>query len=436
MIVNFSVQNFGSIKDRQTLSFEADKSTHLEDHYIIRATGGLRLLKLALIYGANASGKTTILKAIEFLRDLVLKPAEKKTDNLEFSPFLFNLETPKQNSIISIDFIQNEVRYFYEIELNKNAISREELNFFNPNKANVFKRTTDIKKQYTEITFGSKIKKDKTIEKNLEANTLWNNTVLGGYLKTNVDIKELKEAVDWFKNYLRPLIFTKTQLEGFVTSKIDNGEVSKLDVINILKKADFHISDIVIQEEEKEIPDGLIDFLKRQLKDSPNEVKKLEEKGKVTSVNIEFEHTVNQVAYSLPLEMESQGTRRFYGFAGLLSLLIKNSVAFPIDELEASLHPELYVHFLLSFLINSKKSQIIATTHNREILTNKDIFRNDTIWFTDKSETCATELYSLSDFDSSVVRDTSNIFNAYKTGKLGGTPNLGDYYIDISNEKI
>jgi AAA15 family ATPase/GTPase len=435
MIVNFSVQNFGSIKDKQTLSFEADKSTHLEDHYIISATGGLRLLKLALIYGANASGKTTILKAMEFLRDLVLEPAEKKTDNLEFSPFLFDSDTPKQNSIISIDFIQNEVRYFYEVELNKNAISREELNFFNPNKANVFKRTTDINKQYTEITFGSKIKKDKTIEKNLEANTLWNNTVLGGFLKTNIDIKELKEAVDWFKNYLRPLIFTKTQLEGFVTSKIDKGEVSKLDVINILKKADFHISDIVIQEEEKEIPDGLIDFLKRKLKDAPNEVKKLEDKGKITSVNIQFEHTVNQVAYSLPIEMESQGTRRFYGFAGLLSLLINNSVAFPIDELEASLHPELYIHFLLSFLINSKKSQIIATTHNREILTNKDIFRNDAIWFTDKSETCATELYCLSDFDSSVVRDTSNIFNAYKTGKLGGTPNLGDYYIDISNEK-
>jgi AAA15 family ATPase/GTPase len=179
MIVNFSVQNFGSIKDKQTLSFEADKSNHLEDHYIINANGGLRLLKLALIYGANASGKTTILKAMEFLRCLVLEPAEKKTDNLEFSPFLFDSETPKQNSIISIDFIQNDVRYFYEIELNKNAISREELNFFNPNKANVFNRTTDINKQYTEITFGSKIKKDKTIEKNLEANTLWNNSVLG-----------------------------------------------------------------------------------------------------------------------------------------------------------------------------------------------------------------------------------------------------------------
>jgi AAA15 family ATPase/GTPase len=434
MIVNFSIQNFGSIKDKQTLSFEADKSTHLEDHYVIGTTGGLRLLKLALIYGANASGKTTILKAIEFLRDLVLEPAEKKTDSLEFSPFLFDSETPKQNSIISIDFIQNDVRYFYEVELNKNAISREELNFFNPNKANVFKRTTDIDKQFTEITFGSKIKKDKTFEKTLESNTLWNNTVLGGFLKTNIELNELKETTDWFKNYLKPLIFTRTELEGYVTSRIDKTEIEKDLVVSILKKADFNISDILIQEEEKDIPNGFLEFIEKQLKSPDEKIKELKNKGKITSVNLEFEHTVNNEKYSLPFEFESQGTRRYYGFAGLLSLLIKNSVAFPIDELEASLHPELYIHFLLSFLINSKKSQIIATTHNREILTNKDIFRNDAIWFTDKSETCATELYSLADFGSSVVRDTSNIFNAYKTGKLGGTPNLGDYYINIDDE--
>jgi hypothetical protein len=311
-------------------------------------------------------------------------------------------------------------------------VVNETLNFYNPNKANVYKRTTDINNQFTEIKFGSKIKIDKTIEKNLEANTLWNNTVLGGFIKTNVDVKELKEAVEWFKNYLRPLIFTKTQLEGFVTSKIDKGELSKLDVINILKKADFHISDIVIQKEEKEIPDGFIEFVKNQLKAPDNEVKKLEEKGKITSVNIEFEHTVNQTKYTLPIEMESQGTRRFYGFAGLLALLIKKSTAFPIDELESSLHPDLYMHFILSFLLNTDKSQIIATTHNREILDNKDVFRNDAIWFTHKNEKCSTELFSLADFDSSIVRNTTNIYNAYKSGKLKATPNLGDNFIDLS----
>jgi len=431
MIINFSIQNFGSVKDKQTLTFEADKSDHLESSYIIH-TGGKRLLKIALIYGANASGKTTILKALEFLRDLVLEPETKKTDELDFQPFLFDSETPNQNSVINIEFIANDTKYFYEVEFFRKAVVNETLNFYNPNKANVYKRTTDINNQFTKIKFGNKIKIDKTIEKNLEANTLWNNTVLGGFLKTNVDVKELKEAVEWFKKYLRPLIFTKTQLEFFVTSKIDKGELSKLDVINILKKADFHISDLIIQEDEKEIPDGLIDFLKAQTKDSPDTVKKLEEKGKITTMKIEFEHTVNQSRYTLPIEMESQGTRRFYGFAGLLALLIKNSTAFPIDELESSLHPDLYTHFILSFLLNTDKSQIIATTHNREILDNKDVFRNDAIWFTDKNEKCSTELFSLADFDSSIVRNTTNIYNAYKSGKLKATPNLGDNFIDLN----
>ena len=139
MIISFSIQNFGSIKDKQTLSFEADKSTHLEDYYIIKGNDGLRLLKLALIYGANASGKTTVLNALAFLREIVLNPVEKKTDILAFQPFVFDTQTPKQNTILTIDFVWNDIRYSYEVEFNKNAVYKEELYFFNPNKASVYK---------------------------------------------------------------------------------------------------------------------------------------------------------------------------------------------------------------------------------------------------------------------------------------------------------
>lgn len=429
MIINFSLQNFGSVKDKQTLTFEADKSEHLNDYYIINKSG-FRLLKLALIYGANASGKTTILNGLEFLRDIVLEPEEKKTDELEFKPFLFDEQTPNETSILSIDFLQNGIRYDYEVEFMEQAIASEKLDNYNPKKANIFTRKTDLKNQFSEIKFGSKIKKDKTFKKTLESNTLWNNTVLGGYLKTNIDFIELNEAVDWFSNYLKPLVYTRTKLEGFVTSIIDDKEIQKKDVISILKKADFHISDILIQEEDEELPEGFIDFVEK-LEISNDRVDKLKEEGKITSVKIDFEHTVNGKRYSLPIDLESQGTRRYYGFAGLLALLIKNNNIIPIDELESSLHPDLYIQFILSFLVNSQESQILATTHNREILDNKDLFRNDAIWFTNKSENCSTQLYSLADFDTSVVRDTTNVLNAYKSGKLKGKPNLGDYYIDL-----
>jgi len=405
MIVNFSIQNFGSVKDKQTLSFEADKSKHLEDYYVIPAVGGLRLLKLGLIYGANASGKTTILKALDFFIDLVINPLVKKTEELKFKPFLFDSETPKQNTILSLEFIQNNVRYFYEIEFNQKAIVKELLNVYNPNKSNVFTRTTDFETQFTSIKFGSKIKIDKTSVKILETNTLWNNTVMGGYLKTNIDCKELKDTADWFRKSFST-ISTELRIEKSMPLFINRNILKPEFILNFLKKADFNISGIDI---EKELEGN--------------------------SEKIVFEHTINNEKYILPSELESQGTMRYFGFSGILYLLINRIVIIPIDELEASLHPDLFTHFLLTFLVNSKQSQLIATTHNREILNNKDIFRNDAIWFTDKSKNSATELYSLADFDSSVIRDTSNVYNAYKIGKLGAVPNLGDYYIDTENEK-
>jgi hypothetical protein len=430
MIVNFSIQNFGPIRDKQVLSFEAEKSTQLEDYYIIHSSG-LRLLKLALIYGANASGKTTILNALEFLRDLVLEPVKKKTDPIVFEPFLFDSQTLKQNSILSIDFLQNSIRYIYEVEFNKKAIVREELTFYNPNKANVFRRTTDLDKQFTDIRLGPKVKKNKTFEKTLESNTLWNNTVLGGFLKTNIELPELNEVIDWFNNYLMPVIYTSTDLQNYVRARIENSEIDKNSVIRILQKADFNISDIIINEEKNEIPENVQKMLAAI--ELPQE--RIDKLINTPAKKINFEHTIYDVKYALPFELESEGTQRYFGFAGILSLLVNQSIAIPIDEIESSLHPDLFTHFLLAFLVNSKNSQAIATTHNREILNNKDIFRKDAIWFTDKSETCATELYSLSDFDSSVIRDTSSVYNAYKIGKFGGVPHLGDYYIDLADEK-
>ena len=429
MIINFSIQNFGPIKDKQTLSFEADKSTHLEDAYIINV-GKTRLLKLALIYGANASGKTTILEALDFLRDLVLYPEDKKTDSLDFEPFLFDVNTPNEPSVLSIDFFQKNIKYSYEVEFIKKAIVREELNFYNPRKANVYRRTTNMSNQFSEITFGSKLNIDMALDKTLVANTLWNNTVLGGYLKTNIDFKELQNVIDWFEIYLQPLILTRSDLERYVTTNINSGEFLKSAVVEILKKADFHISDIKLHEEEEVLHDSIYEFLKKQAEELKGGIKSAEIVRKMKAISLKFEHTVNQSTYSLPFELESSGTRRYYGFAGLLTQLINNSAMLAIDELESSLHPDLYEHFIISYLMNSKESQIIASTHYRDILNNKNIFRNDAIWFTDKSENCATELYSLADFDSSVVRDTSNVLNAYKSGKLGATPNTGDYYID------
>lgn len=410
MIVNFSIQNFGSIKDKQTLSFEADASKHLEDTYVVH-TAGKRLLKLALIYGANASGKTTVLKALDFLRDLVVNPKEKKTDILHFDPFLFDAQTPLQPTQLSIEFVHEEVCYQYEIAFTRQAIISEALYIDTFEKVLVYSRTTDIEEQLTKISFGDKITLDKNAQQTLELNTLWNNTVLGGFLKTNINLEEFRRVADWFGNYLKSIVAPDTKLDTYITNEIDDEKITKEEILEILKKADFNISDMIIRKKEEFVQKYLPRFFKVQIE------------GRII-----FQHKIDNVFYSLPMEKESEGTKRFYGFAGLLALLIKTPTIFPIDELESSLHPDLYTHFLLLFLQNAQHSQLIATTHNRELLGDTDIFRNDVIWFTDKGEDCATELYSLADFDTSAIK---NILNAYKIGKFSGVPRLFDTFIDL-----
>jgi len=148
---------------------------------------------------------------------------------------------------------------------------------------------------------------------------------------------------------------------------------------------------------------------------------------------VKFRYKIGKKLFDLDYSYESAGTKRYYQLAGLLDLLIRNEIIVPIDEIESSLHPDSIKHFLLTFLANSKESQLIATTHFRELLMEKNIFRNDVIWFTEKKVDGSTDLYSLTDFDSSVVRNTSSIYNAYKIGKLGAIPNLDDYYLDFNN---
>ena len=407
MLVNFSVENFGPIRDKQTLSFEAQKGSHLEDEYVINANG-LRLLKFAIIFGANASGKSTIIEALRFLYDLILYPNEKKSDELDFAPFLFDETSCKKNTILSIDFLQNGARYYYSVEFNWTHIVSEELFLIGKNerKTNVFKRSTDSQKQVSKIKFGREFKISKPAMEILELYTLWNTTVLSSFTKVNLEQKELKDSTDWINNHL---FWTNTPDDDFsdmVTDFIDSGFIKKEKVLEIIQKADFNI----------------IDILYKELKTSESD-------GTTKEFDIRTIHKVKNNSYPLPFGMESDGTKRFYSLAGLLEMARVEPNLLAIDEIDASLHPDLVIHFLLMFMENVKQSQLIVTTHNREILDDKNLFRNDAIWFTNKNEDGAAELYSLDDFDSAVIRNTSNILNAYKSGKLKAIPKTKDFYL-------
>ncbi|MCD6319517.1 MAG: ATP-binding protein, partial [Candidatus Desulfofervidaceae bacterium] len=264
-------------------------------------------------------------------------------------------------------------------------------------------------------------------------NTLWNNTVLGAYLKTNLALEELQDVIDWFKNKLKPIITPRTELFSFIFDKLEKERIDKTRILKLLKKADFWVNDIVINEETEKVTNKILERLKIILPEK--DVKQIEKQGEITIKELLFKHSVNNQEFILPLEEESAGTQRYYELCGILDMMLNNEIIVPIDELESSLHPDLIKHFLLMFLKNAKNSQLIAATHHRELLMERDILRKDAIWFTERKKNGSADLYSLADFDTSKIRKTSSIYNAYKIGKLGAVPNLKDFYLDIENEK-
>jgi len=227
------------------------------------------------------------------------------------------------------------------------------------------------------------------------------------------------------------MISPKIDLKNYVSDRIESGEINKNNVISILNKADINISNIKIDPLDIEIQEKDLEQIfsfksNKQFIDRINETLKKRRK-------IVFQHQVEEgKKYLLSYNEESAGTQRYYQLGGFLDLIIRNESILPIDELESSLHPDLLKFFILVFLVNSKNSQIIATTHTRELLMERDILRNDAIWFTDKKTDGSTDLYSLADFDSSVVRNASSIYNAYKIGKLGAKPNLFDEDFELN----
>ena len=433
MIIDFSVSNFGPIREEQILSFEATSDDSLNDYYIIEPMPGLRILKLLVIYGPNASGKSTFLKALEFLRSLNVDPVKAKSETLGFEPFLFDKQSKERTSVFKLNFIANKARYSYEVEFTREYILKEKLQYAPKGRmADLYMRETDTEKKLSKVSFGSTVKASSKDIDLIEGNTIWNSTVIGAFNKTNVNIPELQHVLNWFQETLMEGVGPGTDLLDWTTERVDENVFFKESVIELIKKADIQISGVDVHKKERKLSNEVISRLSSIL--PSNEMKDLSTTKSVKTIDLIFKHLIRdskgkEDLYDLPKELESRGTLRYYGLSGILSTVISQNKIVTIDELETSLHPDLMKHFLLMFLANSTQSQIAITTHNLFLLEEREILRNDAIWFTQKKDNGTTDLYSLSDFDTSTIRKNSSIINSYKTGKLGAKPELGNIFI-------
>lgn len=436
MIIDYSISNFRSIRDKQTLSFEATKNTHLEDYFIVKK-GKYRILKIATIIGANASGKSNMLKALYMFPKLLLKPCKDKTSIIEYDKFALDIECKSIPSTMSVNFIVGEVRYFYEVTFDNKIVHSEVLKcqpFDAQKEHTVYQRTTEMESLVSSFKWGDNYR---SVENTriLSGNLLYNRTLFGAYLNSNVDISWMNSILDWLDDYIMPLVTTGDQhIRDYVTKRLESSDIDKQVLISQIKKADVGVCDLNIEKKKERLESDLVDAL---LGDNnvPSEMKEhLKTDPTRTILNVFLSHNGYQGIVPFNFREESGGTQRYYELTGLLMLLIREPHILAIDELECRLHPDLYQHFITTYLLNSKNSQLVLSSHMREFLADKDLFRDDSVWIAEKRDTGDTELYSLADFDTDTLRGVSSRYNAYRAGRLGGIPRLGDTFVELNSE--
>ena len=400
MILEFSVKNFLSFKEKVTFSMIANSNKELNDNYV--EIGGNKVLKSAAIYGANASGKSNLFKILTLVV-LMLRSSNSVDINakLPLIPFKLDKGSVNKPSEFEIKFILDETRYVYGFIADKDKIYDEYLYYYpNGRETKIFDRTNINEYSYTQ--------KDEKILREIEAKNAQNKFFLA--TATNWNFDKTKAAY----NFLTNGIGTCNNLEILKNMAYKmyetNPDYLKDFAIDFLQKADFNIEDYQISQIDVpgEFLTAIPEFITKTLPDKPK------------AYQVLFKHK-NSDNY-LSIDEESLGTQMIFAFIPFLADSLKNKKVLIIDELDKSLHPFLVQYIVEIFNdaeINKNGSQLIFNTHDTNLL-DLNILRRDQIWFTEKnSETGESDLYSLSDFS---VRKQENVEKGYKLGRYGAVP--------------
>lgn len=417
MIQEFKVKNYRSIASEQTLSFEATEDTLGEDYQVKTMTDGTRLLRFAAIFGANASGKSNILKALNFVLDFIKSDKDVKKDESvddDIAPFKFSGEYRSRNSVFSLTFYERDKKFKYELEVNRHVVAFEKLEIYkSEGPSYIFKR--ELIDGETVIEFNPSLNIDSQLESDFKRYTLKNISVFNALHYVNSGIDEMEE------------IFRHLRLDNSasITSILGTPD-KKPFVLKIIKEADLNISDINIKKEK--FPDEFITHVMDSKEISPEIKKRISESPFNTRVS--FSHYAidangNEDYEEMEDDDESKGTLNAVGFSALIYDVLKNNSFFTDDEFERSFHPELMKKLIYDFLNQGNStSQLLITTHYDPLMEeiDKGNLRPDSFWFTEKKKDASTELYALTDFNG--INTLSSIREAYRTGQLGALPNI------------
>lgn len=419
MLLQFNFKNFKSFREETTLDMSATGISEFKNHIV--QIGNEKVLPIAAIYGANASGKSNVIEAFRFMSEYVAYSfafgGDDSSENEQFEtlkpkPFLFDKNTKNQESKFEVYFVSSEESgsklYNYGFTVNDEGVQEEWLNYKAKSSRGDYKRIfyrTGDKLSLDGIPKPSR----ENIEVSLEKEALI--VSLGAKLK----IVKLKQIRDWFlsnefADFGRPeenYFLSRRLPEGFV----DKNEVQK-KVVDFISSFDTSIIGFKV-----EVIDGKKENGSTRVK--VDAVHKMTESDELTTI---------------PLHMESAGTLKMFALYPMLQEVLENGGVFFVDELNARLHPLLVRTFIIAFLnpdINKKKAQLVFTSHDSWQL-NNNILRRDEIWFAEKDDFGVSTLYSLSDFsddEGDKIRKDENYEKNYLLGKYGAIPRMKHFNI-------
>ena len=431
MIAEFKIRNFYSLRDEQTLSFIPTNDDSSRDIYTEEVAEGVSLLKIACIYGSNASGKTNILKALDFFSRFMVDDSLNKGDEIGVVPFLLDNVSKNERTQFEMTFYLNREKYKLNLVLDNKVIYEETLQVYSSVQPTLlYKRTYNAEKNATDIVFGGKVGLVKKSREAIDGNTINNRTVIAAFGKSNVEKSKLNLVYEFFSQRIAPIMYPQSSLMSFTKRRITKDKDGRLKkfILHFLKASDFNISDFAIHEEEVSITPEM----ELMIKNTPGMSEKAKEeilnKGTLQSDEMFFAHHTSNGDKELDEELESRGTKRYMGLATILYDLLVRGAVLPVDEIETSIHYELLSYFIKVFLVNSKRGgQLIVSTHDINLL-DEDYIRRDVIWFTDKNDCGETQLIRLSTLG---LHKTLSVYNAYKQEKLVNLPFLDSIYIDM-----
>ncbi len=398
MIQEIKIKNFLSFKDEVRFSFEASIDKFAEDSQVVAINENTRLLRFAIVYGYNASGKSNLLGVLDFLSYFWSYKPKDLDSKTGVVPFKLDRVSAEEPSSFDMVFFVRDTKYWYQLELDQHQVYLEKLSYYKTTQPiMLFERT--LKDGQSDVQFNPKAEKISAAAKEMiTVNCLKNTSFFVARNQVNVSLPIIDAAKEWMRNQLMPVISPTRKLTSYAQKQASENKELVSYVVQFLHKADFNITDI-----------------------SSNVVKKEEAAEQIQTT---FEHTVENdygtEIYQMDKKHESTGTMRTFGIEAAVYEALKKEAVLPIDELETSLHPMLLEKILFEYLRTHSRSQLVVTTHNDGLLDLlDDLIRKDSVWFTEKKKSGVTDLYKLTDFRG--INRLSSIREAYRNKRFGAT---------------